>query len=153
MNTLKDRNVGGQVIWAAAAGMACLFLASSLPGCGGAAPGGGSKAQRVNASGKIEVDGKPIPAGTVTFTNIETGNEAKCPISDGTYASESGQGPNPGQNSVIVIGKETAEGNPMWSKAWTKTVEVVADKDFTEDFNVDSKKMKPFDPKTIIIDE
>lgn len=130
--------------------VACLAL--GLSGCGGAA-GDGKASPRVNASGKAEVDGKPIPAGTVTFLHIETGNMAVCPINGGRYASESGQGPNPGINSVIIDARETADGNPMWAKNWTEqNVQVADGADFTKDFNVTGSEMKPFDPASIQVD-
>jgi hypothetical protein len=138
--------------------MSCVAVASAslaviLSGCGGGAAGDGKATTRVNASGKVEVDGKPIPAGTVTFLHNDTGNMAVCPIDDGTYESESDQGPNPGLNAVIIEARETEDGNPMWATNWKQqNVQVADGKDFTEDFKVDGSKMKPFDPKSIQVD-
>ncbi|MBX3437772.1 MAG: hypothetical protein KF861_09795 [Planctomycetaceae bacterium] len=81
-----------------------------------------------------------------------TGNVAICDITNGVYKSKSGEGPNPGQNLVMVQGKESADGNPMWSKPWSKTI-AVGEGDFTEDFSVKSTEVKPFDPKSVPIDD
>jgi hypothetical protein len=96
----------------AAAFAACCALACCLPGCGGAPAEKGVK-PRVEASGKVTFDGQPIPAGTVTFLNHESGNSAECPISDGVYECDSDAGPNPGRNTVMVVAKESETSNPM----------------------------------------
>jgi hypothetical protein len=77
---------------------------------------------------------------------------AVCLIDNGEYASESGQGPNPGQNTVTVIGMESADGNPLWGGAWMKKVDV-GDGDVTEDFEIAKTDVKPFDPKSVQIDD
>jgi len=135
-----------------AAAVVCATLVCTLPGCGGAA-GDGKATTRVNASGKVEIDGKPIPAGTVTFLHNETGNSAVCVIDDGEYESESGQGPNPGINTVMVDAKETEDGTSMWASSWKKQNVTVADgADFTEDFKITGSEVKPFDPKSVQVD-
>lgn len=128
----------------------CLTLVCSLPGCGGG-KGDEKKSATVPASGKVEFDGKPIPAGTVTFISVATGNMATCTISNGSYSCASSAGPNPGDNAVTIMGKETADGNPMWGRAWTKQVKV-GDKEFKEDFSIKANEVKPFDPKSLEVD-
>jgi len=129
----------------------CLCLVSSLSGCGGGAADP-PKTPRVNASGKVEFDGQPLPAGTLTFTHVDTGHNAICNIYDGEYESDSGNGPEPGNNLVFVKGQEEAEGTGMWQNPWKKDV-VVGDSDFTEDFSIASNEVKPFDPSTVQEDE
>ena len=124
----------------------CLSLAGSLAGCGGGAVDDSKKTPRVNATGKVEFDGKPIPAGTVAFMHQETGNVGTCTISDGTYTSDDGQGPNPGLNTVMITAKETADGSPLWAKPWTKQQVQVGDADFTENFSIKATEVKPYDP-------
>lgn len=134
------------------AALVCASLALVLSGCGGDAVDTNAK-NRINATGKVELDGKPIPAGTVTFLQIETGNMAVCPIDDGTYASESGSGPNPGINTVIIDARETEDGDPMWASNWTKqNVQIADGADFAEDFKITGSEMKPFDPKSVQVD-
>lgn len=135
-----------------AAAVLCTALALTLSGCGGDA-GNAKASPRVNAAGKAEVDGKPIPAGTVTFLHIETGNMAVCTIEDGAYASESDQGPNPGINTVTIDARETQDGNPMWATSYSEqNIQVADGADFTKDFNVTGSNMKPFDPKSVQVD-
>jgi len=125
----------------------CLGLAAGLSGCGGGVEP--PETERVNASGKVEFDGKPVPAGTVSFLHESTGHNAICTISDGTYESTSGKGPNPGKNVVMITAQESAEGNPMWGQPWKKRVEV-GDADFAEDFTIPADQVRPFDPKNAI---
>lgn len=130
----------------------CATLACTLPGCGGATADG-KTTDRIKASGKVELEGKPIPAGTVTFLHNDTGNIAVCPIDDGTYESESDQGPNPGLNAVIIDAKETEDGDPMWANSWRKqNVQVADGAEFTEDFKITGGEVKPFDPSKVQID-
>jgi len=124
----------------------CLCLASSLSGCGG---GGADppKTGRVDVSGKVEFDGQPVVAGTVTFLHVDTGHNAICNIDDGEYESDSGQGANPGKNVVLINGMETADGHRMWQQPWKKEVQV-GDSEFAEDFSIASNQVKPYDPST-----
>jgi hypothetical protein len=123
----------------------------SSSGCGGASVDA-PKTPRVGASGTVTFDGQPVPAGTVTYLHPATGHLAVCLIDDGEYVSESGQGPNPGQNTVTIVGMESAEGDPLWGGAWTKQVDV-GDGDVTEDFEIAKSAVKPFDPKSVQIDD
>lgn len=55
-------------------------IASQLVGCGGAARG--------TVSGKVTLDGQPVTAGSVSFTNGNSvDNESAAIQSDGTYSS------------------------------------------------------------------
>ncbi|MGD9857631.1 MAG: hypothetical protein AB7U20_22025, partial [Planctomycetaceae bacterium] len=107
---------------------------------------------RVNASGTVEFEGKPLTSGTVRFLHHTTGHVAMCEIKDGQYASESGEGPNPGENTVMIMGKEADGETAMWQHPWKKDV-TVGDSDFTENFSFGSSDVKPFDPSTITKDE
>lgn len=139
----------GRTMRMAAPGLS-LLLACCLSGClGGVEP---PKTPRVDASGKVDFDGQPLPAGTVTFLHHDTGHMAICMIKDGYYESESGEGPNPGTNTVTIMGKETADGYPMWQRPWTKDVQV-GEEDFAEDFSIKSSEVKALDPSTIQVDE
>jgi len=137
--------VVSRVFQATAPMAVCLCLASTLSGCGGGAVDPPTD-DRINASGKVEVDGQPIPAGTITFLHTETGYNAICNIDDGEYESDSGKGPNAGNNTVLIEGKETADGNSMWREPWVKQNVQVGDSEFTEDFSIASDDMEPFDP-------
>lgn len=140
------------VVSTAAASVFCLSLVCSLAGCGGEDVKTDDKNPRVNVSGKVEFDGKPVPAGEVNFMHTETGNIAICPIDAGYYESESGKGPNPGKNAVIIIAKETADAYPMWQQPYKKQMDV-GEADFTEDFSIKADEVKPLDPSTIQIDD
>ena len=149
MNVLTSVGSGGR---AALLPFFFILVASltGLAGCGGDAVDV-KKSPRVNASGKVEFDGKPVPYGTVTFINQATGNLAVCNISGGQYSNARGEGPNPGDNAVTIVGKEQADGNPMWAKAWATQVKV-GDKDFKEDSSIKAADVKPFDPNKVQID-
>jgi len=123
----------------------CLFLAGSLSGCGG----GTVEGTGTTASGKVEFDGQPIPAGTVTFLHHDSGNFVGCEIDDGYY---SGEGPYPGKNTLMIMGKETSDGDPMWQDPWKKVIDV-GDSEFAEDFSIASDDVEPFDPSTRVEDE
>lgn len=135
-----------------AAFVICLSLIASLPGCGGGADKKGAPKPRVNVSGKVEFDGKPVPAGTVTFINATTGDIATCKISDGSYSNARGEGPNSGDCAVTIVGMDKADGTPLWGGAWTKQVKV-GEKDFKEDFSIKSSDVKPFNPKSRPVDD
>jgi hypothetical protein len=138
-----------QARFSIALGLAAL---TGLGGCGGGGKEKGASLPRVKASGKVEFDGNPVPAGTVSFLNSQTGNISVCKISHGRYSSSSGEGPNPGENTVTIVGKESDDGTPLWAGAWSKKVQV-EQSGFQEDFSISSSEVKPFDPKSIQIDE
>lgn len=125
------------------AGATCLALLCAFAGCG-AAEEEVAATDRVKASGKVVFDGQPLASGTVTFLNLKSGNVAVCEISDGEYACEAEEGPNPGANTVTVMG--TADEKPMWAAPWTANADV-GKTDFTQDFTIEKSKVKPYDPK------
>ena len=147
-----SNEVERRVFQATARMAVCVCLASSLSGCGGGAVDEPTTA-RINVSGKVELDGQPVPAGTVTFLHADTGYSAICNIYDGEYESDSGKGPNPGNNTVLIDGKEEADGNSMWQQKWKKMNFQVGDSEFTEDFSIASDEVTPFDPSSIQVDE
>ena len=81
-----------------------LFLSS---GCGEDA--GYEGPERAAVSGKVTLDGSPLPYGTVTFISTEgEGRRASGLISDGSYSIPEGQGPNLGKCKVEILGFEKA---------------------------------------------
>jgi len=129
-----------------------LALIAGLSGCGGGdAADAGSP--RVNASGEVTFAGKAIPAGTVTFLNPATGNLAVCPISNGVYSSQRGQGPNPGKNTVMIVGQDKVDGTYLWSGSWSTEVEVDDESDYDGEFTVNADEVKPFDGKVLMDDD
>lgn len=126
-------------------GGACLLggvLLLSLCGCGSSGEGA-TKRDRASASGKVEFDGKPIPAGAVVFTHIESGTVVSCPITNGSYANERDAAPVIGKSAVSVVGMDKVDGKNLWNGIWSKQVEVKAPK-FAEDFSVQADQVKPF---------
>lgn len=110
------------------------------------------KNDRVDASGTVEFDGKPLASGTVRFLNHTTGHVAMCEIDDGHYESESGEGPNPGDNTVMIMGMGADGKTAMWQNPWKKDVKV-GDTEFAENFSISANQVKPFDPSTMTKDE
>jgi hypothetical protein len=100
--------------------MSCMLVATA--GCGGG--GGADGKPRASASGKAMFDGKPIPAGFVVFTHNESGTMASCPISEGEYASVSGQGPLIGANTISVSALDKVDGQPLFGGGKTMEVNV-----------------------------
>ena len=124
---------------------AAVAVCFSLAGCfGGGGPPQKNVSDRVPVSGKVTFDGEPIEAGTVTYMNIETGNSAVCEIDGGYYESESDLGANPGKNTVMIVGKPSEDGDPMWNGSWTTQVDV-GKTEFTEDFEITSQEVAPYD--------
>jgi hypothetical protein len=73
-------------------------------GCGG---GGADQLPRVAASGKVTVDGMPIPFAEILMEGKpdKTGQGAKSTIyaKGGEFEIDADRGPAPGENSVTVI--------------------------------------------------
>src|SRR5947207_983767 len=86
---------------------------------------------RASASGNVSYEGKPLAAGTVNFTSKDTGNTASCPIDGGSYACKSADGPNPGENYVVIVWKE--ENGAGWT--WKSNADV-PETGYTGDFAV-----------------
>jgi hypothetical protein len=125
-----------------------LSIIVSICGCGGKGKEGkGATKPRLSASGKVEIDGKPVPAGTVTFISKDTGNNSSCPISNGTYANKKSDGPNSGENAVIVTAKEKSDGEDQWT--WHSKVDV-GEKGYTGDFSIKSADTRK--PRKTVID-
>jgi hypothetical protein len=119
-------------------------LVAGISGCTG---GGGGEMEgqhkRATASGSVTFKGQPIPAGTVVFTNHESGIQSTCLIDDGTYESESGEGPVNGKNTVNVIGLEAEGGKPQWSGVWKEDVQIDGET-FEKSFEVKEEQVKPY---------
>ncbi len=67
--------------------LACA-ASSAIIGCGGESVPAGR--ERVSAYGKVSFDGKPVPAGSVSFLHTASGNSGYCPIVNGEYEEEDG---------------------------------------------------------------
>jgi len=135
---------GGRAIAAAAV----LFAVFVVSGCG-ASDGKPSK-PRASASGKAIFDGKPIPAGYVTFIHKESGTAATCPITEGEYESLSGEGPLIGDNSVTVSALDKVDGQPLFGGGKPMDAKVEAS-GYTGDITLAADDVKPATP--IEVDE
>ena len=128
--------VGRRVITATA-----LYLAVfAVSGCGGS--DGKPSKPRATASGKATFDGKPIPAGFVTFIHKESGTSASCPISEGEYESVSGEGPLIGDNAVTVSALDKVDGQPLFGGGKPMDVKVEAS-GYTGDVTLTAEDVKP----------
>jgi hypothetical protein len=58
--------------------------------------------QHVGVSGKVMLDGKPLPSGTITFMPLTSGAAAHAPITDGSYSISRSSGPSPGSYRVEI---------------------------------------------------
>jgi hypothetical protein len=126
----------------------CVLLVAALcvpviSGCSGSSAEGNVEQNRASASGKATFKGAPIPAGSVVFLHVDSGTYSNCPISDGSYESESGDGPVHGKNTVNIVGLEGENGKPLWSGVWSHEVTVEGD-DFSQDFDVKAEEVKPY---------
>jgi hypothetical protein len=81
---------------------ACLMLLASLvaAGCG--------PRDRYAISGSVTLEGKPIPAGTITFVPFGAGKPGRtagfCEIKAGKYATKTGRNPGSGPHRVMIGG-------------------------------------------------
>lgn len=127
------------------AALLCLSLVVTGCGGGGAAKGGKPSKPRVKAEGTVKYDGNALAFGTILFTSKDTGNPASCQIKDGAFVCAADDGPNPGENAVLISGKETADGPPTW--LWTSKVDVpeggLTGKDFAVEAKATKKPPKP----------
>lgn len=115
-------------------------------GCGSGGAG------RLSVSGKVTYQGRPVPAGSVTFepdaSRGASGPGAVAEIKDGRYRTPSGKGPTAGPHRVRITGYDgkpcTLDGTPggMWlpqGKAlfpqYQTTVDLPADAS-AQDFDV-----------------
>jgi hypothetical protein len=121
-----------------------------IMGCGGEAVRPGR--ERVRASGKVSFDGTPVPAGGVSFQHKQSGNSGYCPIVDGVYQEEDGQGPVVGENTLTVTGLDMVDGKPLWGGIYSKDVTIGQD-GFQEDFAISSSDVQPKDSNYINVDE
>lgn len=118
-----------------------LGLSIVTSGCGGSASNSKITAKpRVTATGKVEVDGSPVAAGTVSFINKDSGNTASCAISNGTFSCKAADGPNPGENAVVIVAREKPDGEDVWT--WSSKADVGAS-GYSGDFTVKAKETKP----------
>ena len=122
--------------------LATLLLVATVTGCGG---GGGkadpAKKPTVAASGKVEYEGSPLEQGTITLISADTGNSVSAPVKAGAYSFGAASGPNTGKSSVLITGKDSAEGPPTWTYA--SQVDVPAGGLTGGDFKVTKKDTKP----------
>ena len=118
-----------------------LLAFSAIIGCGDSTPPG---PERATASGKVEFDGKPVPAGSVSFIHKESGNMSSCMITNGVYTSEVNEGPVLGENTLSVSGYAVIDGKPLWGGVYSKMVTVAKD-GFNEDFSITPAEVKPPD--------
>ena len=121
-----------------------LSLSVFVSGCGGGNSKDSDKGQtkpRVKASGMVQVDGKPLADGVISFSAKDTGNSATAVIKNGSFACSAGAGPNSGDNSIVIMSKESATGPAVL--IWTTKVEIPAAGLTAGDFSLDSKDGKP----------
>lgn len=86
-----------------------LLTACVTAGCG--------PSDRYALSGSVTFDGKPIPAGTITFLPFGGGKPGRtagfCKIKAGTYATKTGRNPGSGPHRVMISG---CDGVPYQSR-------------------------------------
>ncbi len=99
-----------RTIWAGGLAIAIGVALSQCTGCGGGADYEG--AERAAVSGKVTLDGSPVPFGTVAFLGGGSQRRATGTIRDGTYSIPEEQGPNLGKYQVEIIGYEHAPQTP-----------------------------------------
>lgn len=122
-----------------------LSVIASGCGGGGAAKGKGATA-RVKASGKVTLDGTPIPFGTITFYSNATGNTGAAQIKNGEYSCSGNDGPNSGENGVVIVGKDKADGDPTWQYNGKATIPADG---FKGDFNIKADETKKSGPRVV----
>ena len=120
--------------------VATLLLVVTVAGCGGDKPAVAKKAT-VAAAGKVEYEGSPLELGTISFISVDTGNNVSAPVKAGAYSLGAAAGPNPGKASVVITGKDSADGPPTWR--YSSEVDIPAGGLTGGDFKVTKKDTKP----------
>lgn len=82
------------VVWIA------VFGALAITGCG--------PRDRYVVSGSVMFDGRPIPAGAITFIPFGDGKKGRtagfCQFKDGKYSTQTGRNPGSGPHRVLIVG-------------------------------------------------
>ncbi|WP_337176809.1 hypothetical protein [Paludisphaera sp.] len=79
---------------------ACLAGVACLGGCGDGGP------ERVAVTGKVSLDGKPLPKGKVTFVPLDGPTAAVAEVRDGVFRAEGSDGPAAGRYQVEIVAIE-----------------------------------------------
>ncbi|MEN6495592.1 MAG: hypothetical protein ABFD16_15030 [Thermoguttaceae bacterium] len=95
-NHQKDPGKSPRTVTLLSAAMTIALAA--LSGCGG--PIG---PQRVEVSGKVQLDHQPLASGTITFVPQTAGTAASGPIADGQFHIPKEQGPSAGKCRVEIL--------------------------------------------------
>jgi hypothetical protein len=101
---------------------------------------------RVSVAGKVTLDAKPLPTGTITFIPVGNGIAAQADIRDGQYTIPAASGPTTGEFKVEVLssqptGKKIAGPSSDDSGMTTEMKQVVPTK-----YNSQSKLRQTFQP-------
>lgn len=142
---MKDCMAKWQSMVRASVAVCCVSMVAAGCGGNGANPKVAAK-PKASADGKVTFDGNPVVAGTISFTNIETGNSGSGKITDGTYTVKVADGANPGQNAVVIIAKEKAGEDDKWQ--WAGKADVPA-AGYKGDFAITKKQIKPVRKKLV----
>lgn len=81
-------------------------LVFSAAAAAGAGCGRSDEFKHVGVSGKVTLDGKPLPDGTITFVPLVSGPAAHTTIADGAYTIARSEGPAPGSYRVEISKSE-----------------------------------------------
>ena len=84
---MDERPVGVIPIKKRFAGYAALVAAAVIPICLGCGPEPQVDESRTTVSGHVTFDGKPLQAGSITFSSTETGIGTTIPIGGGGYVT------------------------------------------------------------------
>ena len=127
-----------------------LGLAAILAGCGDKGPA------RLRVSGKVNFDGKPVPAGQIVFEpDAAAGNNGPAgfaEITDGQYdTKKAGTGTVGGPHHVRITGLDgkpagTATVNPLFNTYETKVD--LGKSESTQDFEVPASAAQGLKPNT-----
>lgn len=113
-----------------------------LVGCGG-----GESITRYHATGEVQYDGKPVPAGNVFFTPSKgnDGPQGYAKIKDGKYDTRSGKGTTGGPMQVRIEGYDgqATDQKPLGKPVFTYDGKADLPKDEgKKDFNLTPKDVK-----------
>ncbi len=128
--------------------LACLLALSviSIAGCG-------SDEGRVSASGKVERNGQPVQAASITFTPSadNSGVPAYGNVVDGKFEFSSANGPAPGTNRVTIgltlSKEELLKAGANAKTSWDFNVTVPNEGSFGKDFKLEDSADEG-DPQT-----
>ncbi|WP_165246353.1 hypothetical protein [Paludisphaera soli] len=97
-----DRPRNRSLVSLAARLVPAALVVAAVVGCGDS-----SEPPRLPVSGKVTLDGKPLPAGQLTFVPLDGRTASVAEVRDGAFQTDGSTGPAPGRYQVEIYAVES----------------------------------------------